>query len=185
MKPLMIEDVRWKPPFNINYGMADIVLSRKDMDDFDFDVYLPTKGMNLQRPLVWTGLQREQLILSVFKGIRIPEVSVLKHFTDYEDKKYVYQVIDGKQRLSTLLSYINNEFYVGWGLNEYKFKDLHEYLQISIYNCISANIGFDYPDKRVSDDDKIKWFELINFAGTPQDLQHLNALKNAKTKTNS
>ena len=26
----------------------------------DFDVYLPTKGKNLQRPLVWTLFQKQQ-----------------------------------------------------------------------------------------------------------------------------
>jgi hypothetical protein len=182
---LTIEDVRWKPPFNINYGMGDISLDRKKREDFDFDVYLPTKRMNLQRPLVWTGLQKEQLIFSVFKGIKIPQISVLKHFTNYKEREYIYQVIDGKQRLSTLISYIDNEFCIDWNNQEYYFRDLHPYLQSNFYNCIYADIGYDYPDKRVSDDNKIKWFELINFAGTPQDIQHLNNLKSGKTKTNS
>jgi hypothetical protein len=177
MDKLTIENVRTKLPFNINYRMADISLSRKFEDDFDFDVYLPSRRMNLQRPLVWTELQKEQLIYSVFKGIQLPSVSLLKHFTNYEERQYIYQVIDGKQRLTTLISFINNEFGVKWNKKYYFFNDLHNYLQGNFYDCIRSNIGYDYPDKRVSDNDKIAWFEMINFAGTPQDAEHLNRLK--------
>lgn len=183
MEKLTIKDVRSQLSFNINYGMADISLNRNLMDNFDFEVFLPSKNMNLQRELVWTPFQKEQLIYSVLKGIKLPPIYVLKYFKteeDYSKRDHIYQVIDGKQRLTTLLSFINSEFYITWKGGSYYFKDLHPYLQSDFYNCITSNIGYDYPDKRISDDEKIKWFEMINFAGTPQDLQHLQNVKNGK-----
>ena len=71
---------------------------------FDFDVYLPSKTMNLQRPLVWTQAQKEALIESIIVKRFIPPISAI-----YTDES-VYQVIDGKQRLTTLIAYLNNEF---------------------------------------------------------------------------
>ena len=51
-------------PFHINTGIAvfqvkNVIEGRYDLD---FDVPLPSKGMNLQRPLVWALLQKQQLI---------------------------------------------------------------------------------------------------------------------------
>ena len=57
-KLLYQSDVRTQQPFHINYGMADI--SIKNILDpnwnitIDWDVYLPSKNMNLQRGFVWT-----------------------------------------------------------------------------------------------------------------------------------
>jgi hypothetical protein len=177
---LTVKEVRPELPFRINYGMGDISLRRNEKNDFDFDVYLPSKGINLQRPLVWTEFQKEQLVYSIFKGLKLPNISVLKHFpTDAhrERRDYIYQVIDGKQRLTTLISFIDNEFSVDWKGKLYFFDDLHPYLQSDFYESITSNIGFDYPNERVSDDAKIAWFEMINFAGTPQDIEHLKKLK--------
>lgn len=57
MKPtLTIKDVRPQLPFNINYGIANIsikhILNHNWNITIDWDVYLPTKQMNLQRPSV-------------------------------------------------------------------------------------------------------------------------------------
>ena len=182
MKKLKLEDVRPKLSFDINYGMADIELrpNRLTDVDFDFNVWLSTKNMNLQRDLVWTHFQKKQLVYSIFKNIKLPPISVLKHYKTIEDwqkRDYIYQVIDGKQRLTTILDFINNKFSVDWNEKQYFFDDLHSYVQSDFYHCITSNIGFDYPDKRISDDDKIRWFEMINFAGTPQDNIHLQNLK--------
>ena len=71
---------------------------------FDFDVWLPSKGMNLQRPLVWTLGQKQALIESVIIRRFIPPISAIYTIDD------VYQVIDGKQRLNALISYLDNQF---------------------------------------------------------------------------
>lgn len=180
-KLLTLQDVRPPLSFNINYGLADINLRPRWLPIFDFDVWLPSKNMDLQRPLVWEHFQKEELVFSIFKNIKLPPISVLKTYRKEEDWKtrnFIYEVIDGKQRLTTLIAFINGEFSITWKHKQYFFEDLHPYLQSDFFNCITANIGYNYPEKPISDEDKIKWFEMINFAGTPQDIEHLKALKN-------
>lgn len=184
MKPLLtIKDVRPQLPFQINYGMAD--LSIKHILDpnwnitIDWDVYLPTKQMNLQRPLVWTLEQKQELIYSIFKGIQLPPISLIQYRDN--DRNITYKIIDGKQRLSTIIAFVKNEFPIIWNNQEYLFDELDHSIkgEFLYHGTIRSNIGYEYPDQPISDDDKIKWFQMINFAGTPQDKEHMNKLLNS------
>lgn len=134
---------------------------------FDFDVYLPSKKMNLQRPLVWTLDQKRSLIESVLIRRAIPPISVIQLVDD------TYQVIDGKQRLSAFIEYVQG----GFNFCGYYCDDLpREYLgQIHRYIPFAYCL-FEYPDAPISDNDKIEWFQWINFAGTPQDIKHMERL---------
>jgi hypothetical protein len=133
---------------------------------FDFDVYLPSKGMNLQRPLVWTIEQKRALIESIIVRRYIPPISVIQTVDD------VYQVIDGKQRLSAFIDYIQG----GFDFCGYYYSDLpKEYIRQIDRHYICAYRLCEY-DEPISDDDKIEWFRWINFAGTPQEYEHMNAL---------
>lgn len=187
MEKLNIKDVRFELPFNVNYGMADLsirhILDPKWDLTIDWDVYLPTKGMNLQRGFVWTLEQKRELIYSVFKGIQLPAISIIQFKSD--DKKITYKIIDGKQRLSTMLAFCKNEFSIIWNNKEYYFKDLDWSIQGEFlsHGAVRSNIGYEYEDTPISDDLKIKWFELINFAGTPQDIEHMEKLKNETKET--
>jgi hypothetical protein len=183
---LTLKDVRKELPFNISYNLADIsikdILNKEKYNiEIDWDVYLPTKGINLQRGFVWTLEQKRELILSIFKGIKIPNLTFILFREDFnkENRKSIYKIIDGKQRLSTMLSFCKGEFSVIWNNKEYFFDDLDLSIQgeFLYHGRLISNIGYEYPDKLISDDDKITWFELINFAGTPQDKEHLNKLK--------
>lgn len=46
------------------------------------------------------------------------------------------------------------------------------------HGIIRADITYEYPDALISDEDKIKWFHMINWAGTPQDKKHIDKLLN-------
>lgn len=182
MNKLTLKDVRTKLPFNINYGLSDLsikeLLSEK-YDVIDWDVYLPTKGINLQRGFVWTLDQKRELILSIFKGIKIPAITYIRYKDDSNRDKPILKIIDGKQRLSTILSFCKNEFSVIWDDEEYFFDDLDWDIQgeFLFHGRINSDVGYEYHDSLISDDDKIKWFEMINFSGTLQDKQHLENLK--------
>jgi len=186
---LKLKDIRKPLPFNMNKNTS-VFISLKEVAlaserekynvELDFDVYLPTKGKNLQRPLIWSLQQKQELILSIFKEINIPSISVIqyKEETGNLSAKIIYKIIDGKQRLSALISYANNEFPIVWEGKEYYLRDLDEwgYRAIMHYTVI-GNVAYEYNDKPISDNDKIAWFERINFAGTPQDFEHLKNLK--------
>lgn len=143
----------------------------------DFDVYLPTKNKNLQRDYVWTTAQKRELIWSVLMNRHIPRMAMLNIISEKEDTKGTYQVIDGKQRLSAMIDFYNGKYDLIIDDERYYFKDLPSDYQsvISGYMFPYYIVNEDYGNK-FTDEDKISWFRYINFAGTPQDAEHLRSL---------
>lgn len=179
---LKFADIRKPLPFTMNSNTSVWIYLKHILDKdytIDFDVYLPSKKKNLQRKLCWKIEQKQELILSMLKGINIPPISVIQYTDDYKNRdKKIFKIIDGKQRLSSMLSFLKGEFYIVWDDNTYFFENLDDDAKRAIECfCVVGNVAYEYPDAMISDDDKIRWFELINFAGTPQDVKHLNNLK--------
>lgn len=145
----------------------------------DFNVFLPTKGINLQRPLVWTLEQKRAFILSLLKHRPIQEITVVQ-YEDNTDKYggYHWEVIDGKQRLNTAFEFLNDKFTIVHESIEYLFSELPVdcQKQIDRWNPL-VTVHYSYSDDLISDETKIQIFEQINFLGTPQDIEHLNSLK--------
>ena len=150
-----------------NYSICEgrSILRKK----FDFDVYLPSKKINLQRPLVWMLDQKRSLIESVLFRRTIPPVSVIELPDDS------FQVIDGKQRLNAFIEYIQG----GFDFCGYYYADLPDDYSSRIRNHTIYAYRLAEYDKPFSDEDKIEWFRWINFAGTPQDIAHMERLTNA------
>ena len=138
----------------------------------DFEVYLPSKEMNLQRDFVWDIQQKRELIWSVLMNRNIPRMAMINISGD------IYQVIDGKQRLSTMIDFYNNRFHLLIEDEFYLFKDLPEDYQnvISGYFFSYYIVNEDYGNQ-ITDKEKIDWFKFINFAGTPQDIKHFKSLQ--------
>jgi len=157
-------------PQEINSQLREFSKLRKQ-GKIDFDVYLPILKQNLQRGYVWDLLQKREIIWSILMERNIPRMAMI--FT-IEDK---YQVIDGKQRLSTMLDFYDNKFTLLIDGKEYLFKDLPKDYQTTIGGYFFAYlvVNDDY-GMTINDEQKITWFKFINFAGTPQDLEHLEKL---------
>lgn len=120
--------------------------------------------------------------MSIFKKVTIPPVSVIIDDTE-EEKKYL--IIDGKQRIKTIIDYLTNTFPVIIDKNKYYFEDLDDDSQSFFKNhllCGYVMYSSDLIDS-ISDLQKIQWFSYINFAGTPQDKKHReDLLKALETK---
>ena len=148
-----------------------------DNCNIDFDVYLPTKGRNLQRDYVWTIEQKRELVWSVLMNRHIPRMAMLNVVSGKENTKGTYQVIDGKQRLSAMISFYKGSYDLIIDGKSYFFKDLPEDYQRVIagfmfsYYIVNEDYGNTF-----TDEDKINWFCYINFAGTPQDAEHMKGL---------
>lgn len=146
--------------------------------NIDFDVYLPTKGINLQRDYVWTIEQKRELIWSVLMNRHIPRMAILNVVSEKEDLKGTYQVIDGKQRLSSMIDFYKGNYDLIIDEKSYYFKDLPEDYKRVIsgfmfpYYIVNEDYGNTF-----TDEDKINWFRYINFAGTIQDAEHFKKLK--------
>ena len=179
-KLLKLSQVRKELPFKTHqvnpfFHILDIIKTNKEID---YDVFLPSKGLNLQRPFCWTFNQKQQLILSILKGVEIPKLALLIDANDMNHR--VYQIIDGKQRLNAMLSFIKNEFPIQVDGQDYLYEDLSaEAKSVIAFYSPKCEVAYFHEDEPISDDDKIAWFEMINFTGTPQDVKHLNKLKNA------
>jgi uncharacterized protein with ParB-like and HNH nuclease domain len=139
--------------------------------EIDFDVYLETKSKNLQRDFVWTVEQKRELIWSVLMNRYIPRMAMIN------TAECVYQIIDGKQRLSAMIDFYKGKFDLIIDNESYLFSNLPKDYQnvISGFMFPYYIVNEDYGNK-FSDEDKISWFRYINFAGTPQDAEHLKGL---------
>lgn len=132
-------------------------LNRKEMD---FDVFLPTLRKNLQRDYVWSLNQKRQLIWSVFFERNIPNISLFIYEIDGVD---MVEVIDGKQRISTLLDFYNCKFTIEIEGKEYLYSQLEDDYKSAIETFyFNAFVIYD----NLTEQQKVEWFNLINFSGT-------------------
>lgn len=141
----------------------------------DFEVYLPSREKKLQRDYVWSQEQKEDLIWSFFLQRPIPPLAVIN--TASMDNVCL-QIIDGKQRLMTMLDFIKNRFSVTIEGESYLFNELPIDWQNAVNHAnIKANEILVEYGKDLSDDEKISWFKQLNFGGTQMDKKHLENLK--------
>jgi len=65
---------------------------------------------SFQRRFVWTQEHQEQFIDTIIKGYPFPEIYVCQGETDVKRIITKQKVIDGQQRLTTIMNYINDSF---------------------------------------------------------------------------
>jgi hypothetical protein len=152
----------------IGYG-KDLLPGGRLLNKLDLEVYLPTLGVNLQRGLVWTPKQKGQLIESIVAKKAIAPFTMAYYIKEDNDS---LPVIDGKQRLSTIIAFLAGETFPLFNGN-YSFEELpEEYQQAILRFPIRARRGEDLTDRQM-----VEVFEYLNFLGTPQEEAHLLHLK--------
>ena len=181
---MLIQDLRIRDHYikNKNCCMFTIEDVLNEQVKLDLDIFLPSIGKNLQRPLVWSEFQKEQFVLSWLKEISIPPFAVINNKEsgiEVRSKQQLFEIIDGKQRIATLVSFAKNEFSVLMpdGIN-YFLKELDiEFYKELCWRYLQGNIAYSYKDEKITDKQKLEWFKFINFAGTPVDLEHIKNLE--------
>lgn len=147
-------------------------------NNIDWNVYLSSIGKNLQRDFVWSLDQKRELIWSVLIGRHIPHLAFINTIDKSDETKDLWLIIDGKQRLSTLFDFIDNKFTLLIDEEEYLFSELPNEYQQAINKFYFRYYVVNEPwENRITDVQKINWFKFINYAGTPQDVEHLKSLK--------
>ena len=168
----------------LDWRLFDALVNHDDTKDrkYDFDVYLPKYGINLQRPYVWEIFQQIEFTMSLLLEKPIDDLVVIQYINDYKDRDDVtVHIIDGKQRLMTIQKFGNNEFPIQINGRDIYYKDFDKDTKMffqSRVNYLTATVYYSYPDCLVDDDMKIILFNYYNFAGTPQTEEHKEKLQN-------
>ena len=140
----------------------------------DFEDKMLILAPDFQREFVWKLKQKSELIESILMGIPLPMI----YF--FEGENGVIQVVDGKQRLTTLFEFLNNKYPLSHTLSILKdlrgkkYKDLSpaQRAKIARYQFVVQTIIPPTPDKI-----KFDIFERVNRKGTILNNQEMrNAL---------
>ncbi len=124
---------------------VDQLVNMKKRDKLSFDLTIQRKDD------IWDRHRKSLLIHSVLDDFPIPSV-----FANKEEN--IYHVLDGKQRLTTLLDYVGGKFSLSKGtssiegedITEKKFAELPEALQKKLHNTL-------FPLSTLTDWNKNEW----------------------------
>lgn len=120
-----------------------------------------------QRELVWNLKDKEYLIESIFNNNDIGRFLLIKK--EYQNNDSSYEILDGKQRLTTIIEYIENEFkYKGKYFSELSFMDRTKFK--------NKDIIIGYSDE-LKLEEKLKLFLATNKSGKPISEKHLNNIE--------
>jgi hypothetical protein len=110
-----------------------------------------------QRGLVWDMEHKVKLIDSIVEGIGIPAI-LLREKEGFADH-FHWEMVDGKQRISTVVGFMNDEFpYNGKVYSEHD-KDSRRMFETA---CIGASVVRFITDKEV-----VELYNRVNFMGVP------------------
>lgn len=140
-----------------------------DIDSLIHKVYHFGVNFNpdYQRDLVWTQEQKVSLMDSIFNNVEIGKFTFIKH--DYSDIPFFYEILDGKQRLSTILEYYEDRFtWKGKRFSELCFQDAHHFKGFPI---IQGEVG------EITEQQIYRLFIKMNTTGTPVSKEHLERIK--------
>lgn len=118
-----------------------------------------------QRDLVWSDLQKKELLDSIFADRNIGSFVVIEENFDYE-------LLDGKQRLTTIFEFMLSRF-------SYNGKYFHELSKEdrSMFRRLMVNKVEMSPKRKLTVADKVTLFLDINTTGTPVSKEHLDNIR--------
>jgi len=131
-----------------------------------------------QRRSVWTDNARSYLMDTIVRGKPIPKVFI-RQSINVQTRQSIREVVDGQQRLRTILSYLNDGFKISERHNEkyggYYFSQLDSVdpeIQSFILNYeISADLLVNMPDNEILD----IFSRLNSYSVTLNDQEKINA----------
>lgn len=124
-----------------------------------------------QRDFVWTLEQKQEYIMALLKSRAEIRPVFIQEF-DGENEKF--EVVDGKQRLSSIFGFINDEFSLedGTFFSQLSEKDVEKILHFNVeytrFISFSDKIPYDF---------KLELFLEINVKGTEMSKEQINKVK--------
>jgi hypothetical protein len=136
-------------------GLTQVEYLIGQMNDIIFDVTL-SDGTILREESVWTLLQKQELIISILCNRDIPPLSIVKQGNS------MIRVIDGKQRLMSIISFILGNFDLEIEGEQINYRNMHESLKSTLNSfTITANIIHENSISLLTDDELISWLNEI------------------------
>lgn len=123
-----------------------------------------------QRGYVWEQEDKELLLDSIFKNIDIGKFVFIRLSDDeWMERNLGYEILDGKQRLSTLIEFYENKLtYKGKYFNDLSGKD-----KAVFRNHMVSVAEVNETDKKTV----LKYFLMLNRTGKAMDQSHLNEVE--------
>lgn len=122
-----------------------------------------------QRNYVWNGKDKEYLLESIFENIDIGKFVLIDLDDEYWTRGYSYEILDGKQRLNTIIEFYENRFpYKGKYYNDLSNKDKQK---IKSHNISLAKM--EHMDKNTI----MKYFVSLNKKGRVMDMEHIKKIE--------
>ncbi len=116
-----------------------------------------------QRELVWSIEDKEALIDSIFNSIDIGKFVFIFKGYDSDER---YEILDGKQRLSAIREYYEDQFpYKGKYFSDLSIRDKDHFIDYKI------NVA---ETEEITEERKLRYFIKLNTTGKVMDKAHLN-----------
>lgn len=167
VRPITNDKTKFAENQNIRLNFYNINLDSLINRYYHFGIDM---SPDYQRDYVWDQYDKELLIDSIFKNIDIGKFAFIKiPYINWSEKNVGYEILDGKQRLSTIIEFYENRFsYKGKYYNDLSTKDktVFENHTVSVADTEEAN------KKEI-----LKCFLLLNRAGKVMDKKHLDKVE--------
>lgn len=146
------------------------ILYHLEGDDFFFNE-------EYQRPYVWGDKERTEFMDNLFSAKPIGAFSVIE--IDKSKPTEWIEVVDGRQRVTTLKMFFNNEF----KYNGYYWDDLCHIEKRYIKDISFPMLYLEMVDGSIVPDNlKLEYFYGVNFSGVPQSEEHRLKILNMMNK---
>lgn len=165
------------------YYVENIKIEEANWNPFIYDK--EGKKQYYQRPLVWNVEDKQLLIESVYQNIDCGKILVRKRGWDElrdmqkkgETELSWHDVVDGKQRLNAIKDFLLGEFpdLHGNYFSDLSFSAQHKFTNHQLFSYAEMPEG-------TRDEDVIRQFLKLNFAGVPQSLEHIDFVKSLQNK---
>lgn len=138
--------------------------------------------ISYQRDFVWTLQDKQLLIESIYNNLEIGKILVRRRSYNWvkkrveEGKEAAFtDIVDGKQRCSTILDFLQNKFP---DMHGHYWDDLSGYAQNRFYDY--NGFAFGMLGEEATDKDVLNSFLNVNFTGVQLSQEHLDYVKSIK-----
>lgn len=151
--------------------------------EMNFNPYILDKDGNrqyYQRDYVWGLKEKQMLIDSIYNYLDCGKIVIRRRSWDYIEEEtkignqevFYMDIVDGKQRISCLMDFIEDKFPDSQG--NY-FSDLSDRAQLNFRRSKSLTLLM--LDENCTDKDVIQTFLLVNFSGIQCSQEHLDYVR--------